>query len=759
MCRRVVPAFVWLWILLCGYASDAGAGVRFAKDVYGCEPPSVFYSNRHLGGRPPCCATVPGRCEGLQVCPESGVCPDTGRACVPEPGPTRPNILLFIADDVGACHAGFYGECRSAQTGTPLPAPATPNLDALAGSATVFPIAHNTAAWCYPSLNSMLTGRFQRSFAGQRSALGTKFATIPRQLRALGESPDIPVDPYDPEMRVGGYCTYLGGKFTGSAGQPGFDAGDRGFGQRLGRLFCSSDGSGGVPKCGSDRAATYDPLQVVHIRELFQFVDAMIHPLPDAPGSYGVKPWFIWYAPRIPHQPLRAPVVIRDYLFGSGPAYPLGGVFNLGQFCSGASCPPSVTAFGETVFGDVRELYGNLWWMDDSVREIREYLVRMGSPHCVATNGKSRFDVATPGACGGTWAEVITPDLPRNTVIMFLADNGWHLPDSKHSFTENGHRTRLIVFDPRNLPEVPSWDVQQAVTPPPQESEALAHAVDMHATAMGFALGTAAPVLCPEKPGGGDRCDGIDLRAHLFTAPGGPADPKTLRKSMCGHQTQKPAAPTKNRYLITGPGVVGRCVDTTAQACANDAACGANGFCLEGRCAPKGDLSCTTNATCPSGSVCLGNKCRMAPPCLEDSDCGALFPGGSYACVAKEQKWCRNDPGVACSTRDDCPVCGPNQAACQRLCEPQRLKFYVNAGASIPELTDLFADPDEVGLHKGGPGDTTLVYMMSSMTGPYANAIRRANCCIDEWWSDPANLGSKCTAGYSCPAELSCVTP
>jgi hypothetical protein len=187
-----------------------------------------------------------------------------------------------------------------------------------------------------------------------------------------------------------------------------------------------------------------------------------------------------------------------------------------------------------------------------------------------------------------------------------------------------------------------------------------------------------------------------------------------------------------------------------------DAGCAANQFCLEGHCAPKGDVSCTTSATCPEGSVCLGLKCRMAPPCTQDSDCSALFPGGSYACVAKEQKWCRNDPSVACDTRADCPACAPNEAACKRVCEPQQLKVYVNAGATLPEITDLFTDPNEVGLHKGGPGDTTLVYQMSQVGGPYGDLMRRANCCIDQWWPDPANLGTKCSAGYSCPAELSC---
>ncbi len=733
------------------------AKFQWQKSLFGCEPPAVFYSSRHIAGARPCCPVVEGMCASGVECPPSGICAADGKACQPTPPAGRPNIVVMIADDQGSCQFGTAGECRSAQKGLPIPAPVTPNLDLLAGHGTVFPVAHNTASWCFPSLFSIVTGRYQRNMVGSKKP-ADDFGAMPRSLRLLVGDENAQPDPYDAKNSIGGYCTFLGGKLTERLGDPGFHARARTGERAIGRTHCVPGAPGQPPLCGTNAQTVYDPTAIFRGSDLFEFLDTLLYRVPGpGPATYAMQNFFAWYAPRIPHQPLRAPVVIRDYLFGSGPQYPLGGAFNLGQFCSGASCPASVNALNETVFGDVHELYGNLWWMDDSLREIRLYLERMGAPHCIANNGKSRFDVASPEACGGTWAEAITPDLARNTIIMFLADNGWHLPDSKHSFTENGTRTRLIVFDPRNLPTIPPADPAQSIPPPPQESEALAHAVDVHATALGFALGASQPVLCPEAPnGGGSRCDGLDLRAHLVTAPGGPAAPNTLRKSMCGHQTQKPTVPTKNRYLVTGPGAVGRCTNTAAAACVNDAGCASNQFCLGGRCAPKGDQSCTTSTTCPSGAVCLGNKCRMAPPCLQDSDCSALFPGGSYSCVAKEQKWCRNDPSVACSTNGDCPACGPGEAACKRLCEPQRLKFYVNAGASIPELADLFTDPDEVGLHKGGPGDTTLVYQMSQLGGAYGDAIRRANCCIDEWWPDQASLGTKCSVGYSCPAELSC---
>src|SRR5262249_6129021 len=153
------------------------------------------------------------------ACPANGRCDGTANACVPSQAPARPSVILAISDDQGSCHYGTAGECRSVQSGTPIPPPATPNLDLLAGYGTVFPIAHNPASWCFPSLNSMLTGRYQKSFGGMRSDLSGNFRTIPAVLRDLEGLPGTVDDPFDADNVVGGYCTLLAGKFTASAGK------------------------------------------------------------------------------------------------------------------------------------------------------------------------------------------------------------------------------------------------------------------------------------------------------------------------------------------------------------------------------------------------------------------------------------------------------------------------------------------------------------------------------------------------------------
>jgi len=734
------------------------------RRLFGCEPPARFYSELHRPGVRPCCPLVVGLCPGGTACPESGVCPIENVRCQPGTPPVRPNLIVMLSDDQGDCHYGTAGECRSTQSGTPLPAPVTPTLDMLAGYATTFPIAHNTAAWCFPSINSLLTGRYQRSFGIGRQ-VADAHPTIFKQLRSLGDDPVAPVDPYDDGNRIGGYCTFLGGKFTGSTGDAGYDAEARG--RRLGRTTCVGGDDGQPPRCGSAQDQTYEPRFVAGMGDLFQFFEALTYRLPNrTPATYGVQPFFAWYAPRVPHQPLRAPNAVERYLFGArgGPGA-LGGLFQLGDFCQGNACAPLVRGFGESNFGSGYEFYGNMWWIDDNLRELRKYLAKASAPHCIGPSGNGSYAAASAEACLGTWAAEMTPPPDRNTVIVYLSDNGWFLPNSKHHYTENGYRTRMMVFDPRALPELPPWDPQGVTPQRGYESEAVAHAVDVLPTLVGFAKNTPDAEPCPTSATDGAPCDGQDLRPHLVTAEGGPAAPEALRPSLCGHQTQRAQSPTTNRYLLTRPGAVGRCTNLDAPACADDAPCGAGEFCLGGHCMPKVDgQACATSAACPAGALCLGGRCRSAPACLPDAGCDGLFPGGNAACVEPGRHWCRNDPSTACTTRDDCPACpfvNGRELPCGRVCEPRILKFYVkgiaqNGKPPETQMTDLFLDPDELSLHAGLNGSKgTIIGDMSSPAGPYGETAATLNCCVDDWWPEGAlNSGTTCTG--TCPANLTC---
>ena len=83
---------------------------------------------------------------------------------------------------------------------------------------------------------------------------------------------------------------------------------------------------------------------------------------------------------------------------------------------------------------------------------------------------------------------------------MFMSDNGWHLPNSKHSFTENGYRTQLLRVRSAHPAHGPAVGPGAASPPPPPQcNPALAHTDDMLPTALGFALGTAGSQACPDR--------------------------------------------------------------------------------------------------------------------------------------------------------------------------------------------------------------------------------------------------------------------
>ena len=763
-CRRGLWAALALFVAVgpCVEIADAKIQVIWSRkrQLANCEPPHVFYSNQHIAGRKPCCATIEGACPGGVACPISGVCPDNS-PCVAGPVADRPNVVLFIGDDQGACHFGYAEECRSTETGTPVPPPKTPSLDVLAGHGTVFPIAHNTASWCFPSLASILTGRYQKNFGGTRKVNDTFFTMLPSALRGLAGTP-APNDPFNPGNKVGGYCTMLAGKFTGALDQSSFDAVAKTSGRKLGRNTCVAGGAGLPPKCGTDAVTPYSPFIASNVSDVFTFLDMLLYKQPDSdPAQYAMQHFFLWYAPRLPHQPLRPPLPVLDYLFGPPGIFPRGGVMDLGRWCTGPSCAPVVAAFNENNFGTVHEFYGNVWWVDDNIREMRRFLAEQSAPHCIGANGRSRFDITSPSSCassGGTWGSV-TPDLERNTIFLYVTDNGFMLPKSKHALTENGYRTQLLVYDPRTLPSLPSWDPEQETPPPAQYNTALAHTNDILPTVLGFAVGTSGSQDCPMGPDG-RTCDGKDLGGHLLTTPGGPAAPETLRGALCGHQTKRTTTPTRNRFLLTRPGSVGRCTNASSQACTTAADCGGGQFCVGGFCAADaGATICATNGQCPAGATCLGGKCRMAPACISDADCTALV-GPGHVCGGKAEKWCRNAPNVACGSSADCPVCpiaGSSPVPCARLCEARSLKLYATPGLSTNnvQLTDMFVDPDEKDVFTGNAA--ALVTQMSKLPGPYADSIRRMNCCIDDWWPEVvAETGTQCTSGYSCPADLSC---
>lgn len=93
--------------------------------------------------------------------------------------PTRPNVLLIIADDWSFPHAGIYGD----------KVVRTPHFDRIAREGALFPHAYAASPSCTPSRGALLTGRAVHQLAeggNLWSSLSTSLAVYPDLLEAQG---------------------------------------------------------------------------------------------------------------------------------------------------------------------------------------------------------------------------------------------------------------------------------------------------------------------------------------------------------------------------------------------------------------------------------------------------------------------------------------------------------------------------------------------------------------------------------------------
>ena len=283
-------------------------------------------------------------------------------SCGPPAAQTPPNIVMIISDDQGYPDFGFMG---SDQVLTPV-------IDRLAAEGTVFPNGYVTSSICAPSLQSLLTGLHPYEFNLRRLQLGRRglsidmktvlehFSTLPRLLGAHG------------------YASFQGGKIVDKSYEiAGFSEG----------LNESGQGGRDWGAGGTIGRATMAPV--------FDFIDRNQD-----------RPFFLWFAPMLPHYPHDAPERFREPFEGKG-------------------LVPGAVAY-----------YANILRFDEVVGELLQHLEARG--------------------------------LRENTLIVFLADNGWDQPPGevpagatlalggpkgKKSMYELGFRTPMIFSWPGHLPE------------------------------------------------------------------------------------------------------------------------------------------------------------------------------------------------------------------------------------------------------------------------------------------------------------------
>jgi len=308
----------------------------------------------------------------------------------------QPNIVLIISDDQAWMDYGFMGH----------PDIKTPHLDKLAANSLRFDRGYVASSLCRPSLASMVTGRFPaqngitaNDTTGGMFIINEKGETI--LLRGKREALDKPVrDRYHalPSFVRGlsenGYLTHQSGKWwEGSYQDGGFTHG-----------MTEGDRHG-------DKGLVIGREGMQPVEE---FVD---HALEEE------KPFFLWYAPFLPHTPHNPPARLLQKYQTEGRAQ------------------------------DVANYYAMIEWFDETCGDVAGMLEAKGSV--------------------------------ENTVVIYICDNGWAAASttgdwpreqafggfamrSKTTPYENGIRTPVLV----------SWP---GVVEPRQVDD-FAHSIDLFPT-------------------------------------------------------------------------------------------------------------------------------------------------------------------------------------------------------------------------------------------------------------------------------------
>lgn len=197
---------------------------------------------------------------------------------------TLPNIIIFLADDLGYADIGVNG-CQD------IP---TPNIDSIAKNGVRFTDGYATHCVCSPSRAGLMSGMYQHRFGFEHNSGPERFADpnfgMPREIPSLAE-----------KLKGAGYATGMIGKW-----HIGFKKGlrphERGFDEHFGflsgaRSFYPDNPRendpivrNGVPVKGEE-----DYLTDAFAREAVSFIGRSID-----------KPWFVYFAFNAVHSPLEA---------------------------------------------------------------------------------------------------------------------------------------------------------------------------------------------------------------------------------------------------------------------------------------------------------------------------------------------------------------------------------------------------------------------------------------------------------------------
>ncbi len=274
---------------------------------------------------------------------------------VTAPAAERPNVVILLSDDQGWSDYGFMGH----------PAIKTPRLDRLAAESVTFTRGYVPSSLCRPSLMSLITGLYPHLHlvTGNDPPKGTDRNLMLKHVRRLATLPKL--------LSEQGYASFQSGKWwEGNFAEGGFTAGmTHGDVTRGGR-----HGDDGLTIGRQGNQPVYDFL-----------------------AANRGKPFFLWYAPMLPHAPHTPPerllVKYRD----------------------------------QTDSIHIARYWAMCAWWDEQCGELLDHLDQQG--------------------------------LAENTLVVYLTDNGWiqnaespqFAPRSKRSPYEGGIRTPIMLRWPGRL--------------------------------------------------------------------------------------------------------------------------------------------------------------------------------------------------------------------------------------------------------------------------------------------------------------------
>ena len=266
-----------------------------------------------------------------------------------------PNVVIILSDDQAWGDYGFMGH----------PHIRTPHLDELAAQSVTFTRGYVPMSLCRPSLMTLVTGLYphQHLVTGNDPPKGTDRNLMLRHVRRLPTLPKL--------LAEKGYVSFQSGKWwEGSFAEGGFTAGMT---------------HGDVARGGR------------HGDEGLKIGRQGLAPVLDCISANKSKPFFLWYAPMLPHAPHNPPErLLAKYR-------------------------------NKTDSIHVARYWAMCEWWDETCGELLAHLDREG--------------------------------LADDTLVVYLADNGWiqspdkpqYAPRSKRSPNEGGIRTPILLRWPARL--------------------------------------------------------------------------------------------------------------------------------------------------------------------------------------------------------------------------------------------------------------------------------------------------------------------